>query len=104
LRFNEVVARYLEAVGERREVVRDPEALGSRVEEHSLVPLTLLGRADQIIGNFGFTGFTLLHLLRTAVGTTRTRAHWIACPQPAKADIASKKLKTIYLKSNRPQS
>ena len=39
--FNEFVARYLKAVGDPREVVRDPEALyfGGRVEEHSLVPL-----------------------------------------------------------------
>jgi uncharacterized protein YbjT (DUF2867 family) len=39
--FNEIVARYLKAVGDPREVVCDPEALyfGSRVEEHSLVPL-----------------------------------------------------------------
>ncbi|MGC1410548.1 MAG: SDR family oxidoreductase [Acetobacteraceae bacterium] len=39
--FNEIVARYLKAVGDPREVVRDPEARywGSRVEEHSLVPL-----------------------------------------------------------------
>jgi uncharacterized protein YbjT (DUF2867 family) len=39
--FDEIVARYLKAVGDRREVVRDPEAgyWGGRVEEHSLVPL-----------------------------------------------------------------
>jgi uncharacterized protein YbjT (DUF2867 family) len=39
--FNEIVARYLRAVGDTREVVRDPEALyfGGRVEQHSLVPL-----------------------------------------------------------------
>src|ERR1700758_3264467 len=39
--FNEIVARYLKAVGDRREVVRDPEAgyWGGRVEERSLVPL-----------------------------------------------------------------
>ena len=39
--FNELVARYLKAVGDPREVVRDPEAqyFGGRVEEHSLVPL-----------------------------------------------------------------
>ena len=39
--FNEIVARYLKAVGDPREVVRDPEARywGGRVEEHSLVPL-----------------------------------------------------------------
>jgi uncharacterized protein YbjT (DUF2867 family) len=39
--FNEIVARYLRAVGDPREVVGDPEARywGSRVEERSLVPL-----------------------------------------------------------------
>jgi uncharacterized protein YbjT (DUF2867 family) len=39
--FNEIIARYLKAVGDPREVVRDPEAryFGGRVEEHSLVPL-----------------------------------------------------------------
>src|SRR5439155_7473256 len=39
--FNEIVARYLKAVGDPRQIVRDPEAryFGSRVEERSLVPL-----------------------------------------------------------------
>ncbi|UGQ46642.1 SDR family oxidoreductase [Massilia endophytica] len=39
--FNQFVARYLKAVGDQHEVVRDPEAryFGGRVEEHSLVPL-----------------------------------------------------------------
>jgi uncharacterized protein YbjT (DUF2867 family) len=39
--FNEIVARYLKAVGDPRQVVSDPEAryFGGRVEEHSLVPL-----------------------------------------------------------------
>ena len=39
--FNEIVARYLKAVGDPREVVRDPEARywGGQVEERSLVPL-----------------------------------------------------------------
>src|SRR3982751_5597667 len=39
--FNDIVARYLQAVGDPREVVRDPEARywGGRVEERSLVPL-----------------------------------------------------------------
>jgi uncharacterized protein YbjT (DUF2867 family) len=39
--FNEIVARYLKAVGDPRQVVRDPEAryFGGRVEERSLVPL-----------------------------------------------------------------
>ncbi len=39
--FNEIVARYLRAVGDPREVVRDPEARywGGRIEERSLVPL-----------------------------------------------------------------
>jgi uncharacterized protein YbjT (DUF2867 family) len=39
--FAGIIARYLKAVGDPREVVRDPEAryYGSRVEERSLVPL-----------------------------------------------------------------
>ena len=39
--LNEIVARYLKAVRDPREVVRDPEAryFGGRVEERSLVPL-----------------------------------------------------------------
>ncbi len=39
--FDEIVARYLKAVGDPREVVKDPEAryFGGRVEECSLVPL-----------------------------------------------------------------
>src|SRR5260221_8369692 len=38
--FNEIVARYLQAVGDPREGVSDPEAryFGGLVEEHSLVP------------------------------------------------------------------
>jgi uncharacterized protein YbjT (DUF2867 family) len=39
--FNQIIARYLQAVGDPREVVSDPEAryFGGRVEERSLVPL-----------------------------------------------------------------
>jgi len=39
--FNEIVARYLKAIGDARQVVSDPEARywGGRVEERSLVPL-----------------------------------------------------------------
>jgi uncharacterized protein YbjT (DUF2867 family) len=39
--FNEIIARYLNAVGDPREVVSDPGVRywGGRVEEHSLVPL-----------------------------------------------------------------
>jgi uncharacterized protein YbjT (DUF2867 family) len=39
--FNEIITRYLKAVGDPREVVSDPEAgyWGGSVEEHSLVPL-----------------------------------------------------------------
>jgi uncharacterized protein YbjT (DUF2867 family) len=39
--FNEIVARYLKALGDPRTVVSDPEAryFGGRVEERSLVPL-----------------------------------------------------------------
>jgi uncharacterized protein YbjT (DUF2867 family) len=49
--FNEIVARYLKAVGDPREVVSDPEARywGGRVEERSLVPL---GKAR--LGRIGF--------------------------------------------------
>src|ERR1700750_2318010 len=38
--LNQIIARYLNAVGDPRTVVRDPEAryFGSRVEERSLVP------------------------------------------------------------------
>src|SRR5579871_1965402 len=48
--FNEIVARYLKAVGDPRPVVRDPEAryFGGRVGERSLVPMgeARLGRID----------------------------------------------------------
>jgi uncharacterized protein YbjT (DUF2867 family) len=48
--FNEIVARYLKAVGDPRQVVPDPKARywGGRVEECSLVPLgeARLGRID----------------------------------------------------------
>jgi len=39
--FNKFIARYLKGVGDKREVVSDPEAryFGGRVEERSLVPL-----------------------------------------------------------------
>jgi uncharacterized protein YbjT (DUF2867 family) len=39
--FDEIIARYLKAVGDPREVVRDPEARywGGRVDDRSLVPL-----------------------------------------------------------------
>jgi uncharacterized protein YbjT (DUF2867 family) len=48
--FNEIVARYLKAVGDPREVVGDPEATywGGRVEERSLVPL------GEALGRIGF--------------------------------------------------
>ena len=48
--FNEIIARYLKAVGDPREVVKDPEAryFGGRLEEKSLVPLgeARLGRLN----------------------------------------------------------
>jgi len=49
--FNDIVARYLKAVGDPRKVVKDPEAryFGGRVGENSLVPL---GQAR--LGRIGF--------------------------------------------------
>jgi uncharacterized protein YbjT (DUF2867 family) len=48
--FNEIVARYLKAIGDARAVVSDPEARywGGRVEELSLVPL-----AEARLGRIG---------------------------------------------------
>src|SRR5499426_3703631 len=48
--FNDIVARYLQAIGDPRQVVRDPEAryFGGRVEERSLVPL-----GDARLGRIG---------------------------------------------------
>ena len=49
--FNEIVGRYLKAVGDPRQVVSDPEApyYGSRIEERSLVPL-----GEARLGRIGF--------------------------------------------------
>jgi uncharacterized protein YbjT (DUF2867 family) len=49
--FDEIVARYLTAVGDPRKVVSDPEARywGGRVEERSLVPL-----GEARLGRIGF--------------------------------------------------
>src|SRR3984957_5066983 len=49
--FNDVVARYLKAVGDPREVVSDPEAryFGGRIGERSLVPL-----GEARLGRIGF--------------------------------------------------
>jgi uncharacterized protein YbjT (DUF2867 family) len=48
--FNEIIARYLQAVGDPREAVRDPQARywGGPVEEYSLVPI-----GDARLGRIG---------------------------------------------------
>jgi uncharacterized protein YbjT (DUF2867 family) len=50
--FNEIVARYLKAAGDPRQVARDPEARywGGKVEELSLVPL-----GDARLGRIGLS-------------------------------------------------
>ena len=59
--FNEIIARYLKAVGDPREVVCDPEAryLGGRVEEHWLVPL-----GEARLGHIGFDEWLRRHRRR----------------------------------------
>jgi uncharacterized protein YbjT (DUF2867 family) len=49
--FNEIIARYLKAIGDPRAVVSDPKAgyWGSPVEERSLVPL-----GEARLGHYGF--------------------------------------------------
>ncbi|APR35072.1 SDR family oxidoreductase [Paraburkholderia sp. SOS3] len=49
--FNEIIARYLKAVGDPREVVRDPDAryFGGLVDDQSLVPL-----GEARLGKIGF--------------------------------------------------
>jgi uncharacterized protein YbjT (DUF2867 family) len=82
--FNDIVARYLKAVDDPREVVRDPEARywGGRVEERSLVPLS-----EARLGHIGLdewlrrrsTGKSLtLHPRQPTNFTRRARAGWQA--------------------------
>src|SRR5437588_3100561 len=61
--FNEIVARYLKAVGDPREVVSDPEAryFGGRVEERSLVPV-----GEARLGRIGFDEWLRRSPARTA--------------------------------------
>src|SRR5689334_13374738 len=56
--FNEIIAHYLKAVGDPREVLRDPEAryFGGRVEERSLVPL-----AEARLGRIGLDEWLRRH-------------------------------------------
>jgi uncharacterized protein YbjT (DUF2867 family) len=61
--FNEIVARYLKAIGDPREVVSDPEAryFGGRVDERSLVPL-----GDARLGRIGLDEWLRRSPARTA--------------------------------------
>src|SRR6266511_3478964 len=61
--FNEIVARYLKAVGDPREVVSDPEAryFGGRVEERALVPL-----GEARLGSIGLDEWLRRSQARTA--------------------------------------
>ena len=63
--LNEIVARYLRAVGDLRDVVRDPEARywGGRLEERTLVPL-----GEVRLGHIGFDEW-----LRRSRGKTGNR-------------------------------
>lgn len=56
--FDEIVARYLQSVGDPRAVVRDPEAryFGGRVDDRSLVPL-----ADARLGRIGLDQWLRAH-------------------------------------------
>ena len=82
--FNEFVARYLKAVGDPREVVRDPEAryYGGRVEERSLVPLgeARLGRIGSRRMAPPLTGKSLILRPRDAQGLP-AGASWLAGPR-----------------------
>jgi uncharacterized protein YbjT (DUF2867 family) len=62
--FDEIVARYLKAVGDPRGVVSDPEAryFGGRVEERSLVPL-----GEARLGRIGLDEW--LHRSRAGAGS-----------------------------------
>ncbi len=59
--FNEIIARYLKAVGDPRQVVGDPEARywGGLVEERSLVPL-----AEARLGRIGLDEWLRRHRRR----------------------------------------
>ncbi len=61
--FNEVVSRYLKAIGDLRQVVSDPDApyFGGRVEERSLVPL-----GEARLGRMGFDEWLRRSQARTA--------------------------------------
>ena len=84
--FNEIVARYLKAVGDPRQVVRDPEARywGGRVEEHSLVPLgeARLGRIgfDVMVPPLTGGGRLIARVRQPKEGSHETHAPFAALP------------------------
>ena len=68
--FNEIVARYLKAVSDPREVVSDPEAryFGGRVEERSLVPL-----GEARLGRIAFDNGSAAHKQQPDPGSANRR-------------------------------
>jgi hypothetical protein len=75
--FNEIVTRYLKAIADPREVVKDPEAryFGGRLEEKSLVPL-----GEARFGLLNFEKWLRLSQKRAGSGRRGSRRHFAMRP------------------------